>query len=90
MGALRMNTTRSNGLDTLRALAITLVFCYHYMVFVSGERTFGWFSTGGWVGVDLFFVLSGYLIGNQVFRQILAWPGNCHAQKLPSCSLDTH
>ena len=58
---------RSNGLDSLRALAIVLVFCYHYMVFVSGEATFGWLSTAGWVGVDLFFVLSGYLIGNQVF-----------------------
>lgn len=62
-----MPLTRSNGLDTLRALAIVLVFCYHYMVFVSGEPTFGWLSTGGWVGGDLFFVLSGYLIGNQVF-----------------------
>ena len=58
---------RSNGLDTLRALAIALVFMYHYMVFVSGEATFGWASSVGWVGVDLFFVLSGYLIGNQVF-----------------------
>lgn len=62
-----MQTARSNGLDTLRALAILLVFCYHYMVFVSGEPTFGWLSTVGWIGVDLFFVLSGYLIGNQVF-----------------------
>ena len=62
-----MTSPRSNGLDTLRALAIVLVFCYHYMVFVSGEPTFGWLSTAGWVGVDLFFVLSGYLIGNQVF-----------------------
>ena len=62
-----MQSNRSNGLDTLRALAILLVFCYHYMVFVSGEATFGWLSTAGWVGVDLFFVLSGYLIGNQVF-----------------------
>ncbi len=62
-----MHHIRSNGLDTLRAVAILLVFCYHYMVFVSGEPTFGWLSTGGWVGVDLFLVLSGYLIGNQVF-----------------------
>ena len=59
--------TRSTGLDTLRALAITLVFTYHYMVFVSREPTFGWVSVVGWLGVDLFFVLSGYLIGNQVF-----------------------
>jgi peptidoglycan/LPS O-acetylase OafA/YrhL len=65
-----MQHSRSNGLDTLRALAIVLVFCYHYRVFVSGEPTLGWLGTAGWVGVDLFFVLSGYLIGNQVFA---AW-----------------
>ncbi|ROZ69629.1 acyltransferase [Ramlibacter sp. WS9] len=58
---------RSTGLDTLRALAIALVFTYHYMVFVSREPTFGWVSVVGWLGVDLFFVLSGYLIGNQLF-----------------------
>ena len=58
---------RIDGLDTLRAAAIILVFMYHYMVFVSGEPTFGWGSSVGWVGVDLFFVLSGYLIGNQIF-----------------------
>ncbi len=60
-------TTRSNGLDTLRAIAILLVLMYHYMCFVSHQATFGWGSEVGWVGVDLFFVLSGYLIGNQVF-----------------------
>ena len=59
--------SRNPGLDTLRAGAIALVFMYHYMVFVSGHRTFGWLSEVGWVGVDLFFVLSGYLIANQLF-----------------------
>jgi peptidoglycan/LPS O-acetylase OafA/YrhL len=59
--------TRANGLDTLRASAIALVFMNHYMAFVSGEPTFGWGSVVGWTGVDLFFVLSGYLIANQLF-----------------------
>jgi peptidoglycan/LPS O-acetylase OafA/YrhL len=63
-------TSRANGLDTLRAIAITLVFMYHYMVFVSDEPTFGFASVVGWVGVDLFFVLSGYLIANQIFAGI--------------------
>ncbi|MES2151942.1 MAG: acyltransferase [Pseudomonadota bacterium] len=63
---------RNDGLDTLRSAAILLVFMYHYMVFVSHEATFGWASMAGWVGVDLFFVLSGYLIGNQIFSGIAA------------------
>jgi len=58
---------RTAGLDTLRATAIALVFMYHYTVFVSGRPTFGWASVVGWAGVDLFFVLSGYLIANQLF-----------------------
>jgi len=58
---------RYDGLDTLRSIAIVLVFMYHYMVFVSREPTFGLASELGWTGVDLFFVLSGYLIGNQLF-----------------------
>lgn len=61
---------RADGLDSLRAAAITLVFMYHYMVFVSRTATFGWASVVGWVGVDLFFVLSGYLIANQLLTGI--------------------
>lgn len=58
---------RAYGLDTLRALAIVLVVLHHYVLFVSGTNTFGWVGEIGWVGVDLFFALSGYLIGNQIF-----------------------
>ncbi|WP_307719418.1 acyltransferase family protein [Massilia cavernae] len=58
---------RIYGLDTLRALAIVLVMLHHYVLFVSGTDTFGWVGDIGWVGVDLFFALSGYLIGNQIF-----------------------
>ncbi len=64
------SSRRLHGLDTLRALAIVLVFMYHYMVFVSRENTFGWLSQIGWIGVDLFFALSGYLIGNQILGAV--------------------
>jgi len=57
---------RLNGLDTLRSAAILLVFASHYYGFVSDNATFGIFSERGWTGVDLFFVLSGYLIGDQI------------------------
>ena len=59
-------TQRIYGLDTLRTCAILLVLMSHYGVVVSHKSTFGFLTDIGWMGVDLFFVLSGYLIGNQV------------------------
>ena len=64
---ITLPTHRNHGLDTLRALAIVSVVLHHYVLFVSGADTFGWVGEIGWVGVDLFFALSGYLIGNQIF-----------------------
>ena len=60
------STSRLRGLDLLRAAAILLVLMSHYMGFVSHAPTFGVVGKVGWAGVDLFFVLSGYLIGNQL------------------------
>ncbi|MFC4931241.1 acyltransferase family protein [Massilia sp. GCM10023247] len=85
-----MTTTRSprlHGLDTLRALAVTLVVLHHYTLFVSNDdHTFGWVGRIGWVGVDLFFALSGYLIGNQIFAALTADGGlslkNFYARRL--------
>lgn len=61
---------RLYGLDHLRALAIMLVFVYHYgRLFPHPEWT-NTISKFGWTGVDLFFVLSGYLIASQLFAKI--------------------
>jgi len=57
------------GLDHLRAVAILLVLVYHYRMFDHP----GWIDIIGWIGwtgVDLFFVLSGFLISNQLLREI--------------------
>ena len=66
MMQLQSPFARLAGLDTLRALAIALVLMSHYQGFVSHAPTFGFMGKIGWAGVDLFFVLSGYLIGNQL------------------------
>lgn len=61
-------STRNSALDLLRATAIFLVFVYHYRIFVSPEQPFGILAQIGWIGVDLFFVLSGYLITAQLLK----------------------
>ena len=66
----KSSSARVGGLDTLRAVAICLVLMTHYNGFVSHQQTFGWIGSVGWAGVDLFFVLSGYLIGNQITSSV--------------------
>ncbi|MFL6709871.1 MAG: acyltransferase family protein [Massilia sp.] len=84
--APRSGGRRIHGLDTLRALAVTFVVLHHYTLFVSERSTFGWFGDVGWVGVDLFFALSGYLIGNQIFAAMASpegfAPGRFYARRL--------
>jgi peptidoglycan/LPS O-acetylase OafA/YrhL len=59
------------GLDHLRALAIVYVFLFHYFILSGGQpKWLPGFAKFGWTGVDLFFVLSGFLISLQVFAQI--------------------
>jgi len=61
-----------HGLDHLRAFAIIFVFFFHYgRLFPHPEWT-NTVSKFGWTGVDLFFVLSGYLIASQLFKTIVA------------------
>ncbi|SHG99448.1 acyltransferase [Massilia sp. CF038] len=70
-----LHSERNHGLDTLRALAIVLVVLHHYVLFVAARDTFGWVGRIGWIGVDLFFALSGYLIGNQIFSALRSSEG---------------
>ena len=54
------------GLDGFRGLAFLMVFTFHYAMSSKGggllTRATLNTSAGGWMGVDLFFVLSGFLI----------------------------
>ncbi len=68
---MQLPQPKLNGLDHLRALAITFVFLYHYQMNIFGHPE--WLrdvAKFGWTGVDLFFVLSGFLISSQLFSQI--------------------
>ena len=59
---------RQPGLDLLRAIAIVIVVIYHSAGF-GFKLPYDWHRFG-WVGVDLFFALSGYLIGGQLLTQL--------------------
>lgn len=62
--------TRKPGLDLLRAVAILWVMPFHsYLAGYMGGGVLRW---SGWMGVDLFFALSGFLIGSQVFNALAA------------------
>jgi peptidoglycan/LPS O-acetylase OafA/YrhL len=62
------NRKRQPGLDLLRALAIIVVVIYHAALF--GFKLPSRIDRFGWIGVDLFFVLSGYLIGGQLLAPL--------------------
>jgi len=61
--------SRIPGLDLLRALAIIFVIFSHYPL-KACEWFIGPFHAFGWSGVDLFFVLSGFLISRPLFKSI--------------------
>jgi peptidoglycan/LPS O-acetylase OafA/YrhL len=52
------------GFDGLRAVAVLLVVSSHFSILLYGDRgPLSWLSLdSGWLGVDLFFALSGFLI----------------------------
>jgi len=60
------------GLDTLRAIAIAWVMLFHSFLVGGLGADFEWLSRYGWMGVDIFFVLSGFLIGSQLLKPLAA------------------
>jgi peptidoglycan/LPS O-acetylase OafA/YrhL len=70
------NPARNQALDVLRGLAVVLVLLNH--ISLDGLDPDGWTcrllrvaKRGGWMGVDLFFVLSGFLVASLIFREHL-------------------
>lgn len=63
-------------LDGLRTIAILLVINGHFntsFTALHGENLYSRipFVPNGWIGVDLFFVLSGFFIGGQLWKELL-------------------
>ena len=84
-------------LDGLRGVAILLVIAFHYVnnqlvhATHSVSKALAHITSFGWVGVDLFFVLSGFLIGSiliskkelrELFQTIFYKARSAHHSKL--------
>src|SRR5262249_36681136 len=59
---------RQHGLDLVRATAIASVMLYHANNMMLVPSPAPWLISFGWMGVDLFFVLSGFLIASQLLK----------------------
>ncbi len=53
-------------IDSLRAIAVLGVIIYHAKLYIFGYQ----FFTGGYLGVDIFFVISGYLIFSLIYKEL--------------------
>ena len=69
---------RLQGIDVLRGIAVILVLFRHLTYTWPGtDSGMIWefvhvIHRGGWIGVDLFFVLSGFLVSGLLFREYIA------------------
>ena len=63
-----MKLTYRPEIDGLRAIAVSAVIFYHAQITVFGSLPF----KGGFIGVDIFFVISGYLITSIILKELIS------------------
>jgi len=62
-----MNIKYRPEIDGLRAIAVVAVILYHAQITILGYQPF----IGGFIGVDIFFVISGYLITSIILKELV-------------------
>ena len=67
-----MKITYRPEIDGLRAIAVSSVILYHTRLNIFGYDPF----SGGFIGVDIFFVISGYLITSVILKELIT-TGSC-------------